>query len=158
MPVTLEQVRAALEPEEPNYASAAQLGPDAMPYLMQLVQGDDPMLAAKAAYLASLIQSDQTEAVLMVAARSAHDTVRAAVAAGVRNLGSGAAPLLNHLLRDSDVGVRKVALRSIVALPVTRARTAQPLTGIKATVEEIAQHDPEPLLRQLAGQIAAQLP
>jgi hypothetical protein len=49
------RVRAALEPEEPDYAAAAQLGP-AVPHLQTLIQGDDPMLASKASYLASLIQ------------------------------------------------------------------------------------------------------
>lgn len=158
MSVTFEQVRAALEPEEPNYGSAAQLGPDAIPHLSQLVQGNDPMLASKAAYLASLIQSNQTDAVLTLAAQSAHETVRAAAAAGVRNRDQVSVPLVDQLLRDQDSGVRKVMLRSIAALPKARGLQDATLVSIKASVEEMAQNDPEPLLRQLASQVTAQLP
>jgi len=158
MPVTFDQVRAALDPEEPNYGIAAQLGPDAIPHLSQLVQGNDPMLASKAAYLASLIQSSQTDAVLTLAAQSTHETVRAAAAAGVRNRDQVSVPLVDQLLRDQDSGVRKVTLRSIAALPKARGLQDPTLVSIKTSVEEIAQNDPEPLLRQLASQVAAQLP
>ena len=46
MPVSMEQVRAHLDRDEPDYPAAAQLGPEALPHLRQLAQGDDPMLAS----------------------------------------------------------------------------------------------------------------
>jgi hypothetical protein len=55
MTITMRDARAQLDPEEPDYHQAAELGPAALPLLEQLVRGADPMLAAKAAYLASLI-------------------------------------------------------------------------------------------------------
>ena len=148
MPVTMEQVRAQLDRDEPDYEDAARLGPDAVPHLMQLVQGDDPMLASKAAYLASLIQSDQSVDVLELAARSSQDEVRVAAAAGVRNLSRVPEPLMNLLLGDLDVGVRKVTLRSI---------EAKPTPGMKPKVEEVAKDDPDPLVRQIASQIVGKL-
>jgi hypothetical protein len=39
MPVTMEQVRAFLDPEEPDYQQAAQLGPEALPHLEELGEG-----------------------------------------------------------------------------------------------------------------------
>ena len=54
MSVTMKDVRTQLEPDEPDYAKAAQLGADAIPYLKELVNGPDTMLASKAAYLAVL--------------------------------------------------------------------------------------------------------
>ena len=41
-PVTLEQVRAALDPDEPNYASAGQLGGGALPHLHTVRAGACP--------------------------------------------------------------------------------------------------------------------
>lgn len=148
MPVTMEQVRAHLDRDEPDYPAAAQLGADAIPHLMQLVQGSDPMLASKAAYLASLIQSDRSNAVLEQAARSSHNEVRIAAAAGVRNLKQAPVPLIDTLLKDLDVGVRKVILRSL---------EVQPVKGLKAKVQEIAQKDSDAFIRNLAKQIANRL-
>src|SRR5688500_13669650 len=79
------RVRAHLEPEEPNYkAAAADLGPEALPILEALVVGSDPLLASKAAYLASLIPGDEAARVLETASRSDHPTVRVAAAAGLQ--------------------------------------------------------------------------
>jgi hypothetical protein len=149
MPVTMKQVRAHLDPDEPDYAAAAQLGPGAIPHLKQLVQGADPMLASKAAYLASLIQSGQSADVLELAARSSHDEVRVAAAAGLRNLSQVPGPLLDNLLKDLDPGVRKVTLHSLAAKPVA---------GVKTKVEDIAKNDPDELLRDLAKDIFNRLP
>ena len=56
--VTLEEARAPLEPEEPDYEQAARnLGPNALLHLDRLLAGDHPMLASKAANLAGLRSS-----------------------------------------------------------------------------------------------------
>ena len=55
MPVTMKQVRAALDPEEPDYEKAAKLGPEALPHLEKLISRKDPNLASKAASLAGMI-------------------------------------------------------------------------------------------------------
>jgi hypothetical protein len=148
MPVTMKQVRAHLDPEEPDYSAAAQLGPDAIPHVVRLVQGTDPMLASKAAFLASLIQSNRSIAILEQAANSSRAEVRIAAAAGVRNLKRAPVSLVDTLLKDPDVGVRKVTLRSI---------EAQPMKGLKAKIEEIAQKDSDGFIRNLASQIAKRL-
>jgi HEAT repeat protein len=150
MAVTMRQVRAQLDRDEPDYAEAARLGPDAIPHLMQLVQGTDAMLASKAAYLASLIQSANTVDVLEIAANSPYAQVRVSAAAGISNLAQPpATPLLDRLLKDQDVGVRQYALRSI--------EVHQP-AGIRKQVQEIARNDPDIDLQQLADRVANQLP
>ena len=58
MSITMKDVRAQLDRDEPDYKEAAMLGQDAIPYLSELVKGPDAMLASKAAYLASLIKSE----------------------------------------------------------------------------------------------------
>ncbi|MET4589301.1 hypothetical protein [Arthrobacter sp. 754] len=116
MSVTMEAVLEVLEPDEPNYDKAASLGPDALPHLKTLVMGNDPMLAAKAAYAASLLEGDQGKDVVAAAAHSETASVRVAAAAAATNLPTdSAAEVLMDLVDDSDEGVRKVALSSVPA-------------------------------------------
>ena len=55
MPVTKEQVITLLQPDEPDYALAAKLGGEAIPYIIELVKAGDPKLASRATYLAAFI-------------------------------------------------------------------------------------------------------
>ena len=123
MAVTSEQVRAALDPEEPDYEAAAELGPDALPHLQRFVEGPDPNLASKAAYLAGRIGDPQAAPILEQAATSDDPAIRAAAAGGVRHLPDEQADaVLQTLLDDDEPGVRKTALK---AVPETRARTSR---------------------------------
>jgi len=111
MLVSMEDVRKVLDPEEPDYGAAAQLGEPALPHLEQIVRGDDAMLASKAAYAASLIEggADTVE----TAADSEEPLVRVAAAAAARNLPpERAQQLLSRLSDDQDPGIRKVAQAS----------------------------------------------
>lgn len=110
MAVTMETVRAVLDPEEPDYAAAAALGEDALPFLGQLVRGDDVMLAAKATYAAGLVGGPGAANAVAEAARSDEPTIRVAAAAAAANLESEqASEILDPLVTDDDPGVRKVS-------------------------------------------------
>ena len=63
MSVSMDDVRKVLDPDEPDYAAAARLGEEAL-RISNGSGGDDPMLASKATYAASLIEggSDVVEA------------------------------------------------------------------------------------------------
>lgn len=137
MSVTMEQVRAVLDSEEPNYVQGAQLGLDALPYLESLVTGADPMLASKATYLASLIRGEQSVRILQEAARSESLVVRVAAAGAVRNLDeSVASDILFSLVDDQNIGVRKVALESVPANVTPSLRDKiQGLTQTESSVE-----------------------
>jgi HEAT repeats len=119
MAVTMKDVRAALDPEEPKYDEAAKkLGADAIPHLRKLVQSEDTMIASKATYLASLIKDAKSADVVQAAAASDDPAVRVAAAAATANLGSsGASPILETLVGDSDPGVRKVARTAVPSKP-----------------------------------------
>ena len=111
MSVSMEDVRKVLDPDEPDYAAAAELGEEALPHLEQLVRGDDAMLASKATYAASLIRggADTVE----TAADSDDPVVRVAAAAAARNLPlERAEQVLRRLSDDEDAGIRKVARAS----------------------------------------------
>lgn len=112
--VSMQDVRRVLDPEEPDYAAMAQLGPDSLPHLRTLVEGDDPMLASKSAYAASLLEGDQGQDVILTAARSDDPVLRVAAAGAAVNLpAASAAGVLVGLAADGDAGVRKVALSSV---------------------------------------------
>ena len=143
MPVSMQDVRAALDPDEVDYDKAKRLGAPAVPFLMELVQGADLALASKATYLASLIKSDQSVAVLEAAAARDEPVLKVAAASGIRNLSiTHANRVLDLLKSEPDVGVRKVAVQS--------AATFKSPT-IVAKLRQIAQTDPEPFLRDLAA-------
>lgn len=143
MPVSMEDVRAALLPDEVDYASAARLGPESLPHLRQLVQGDDPMLAAKAAYLASMIAAPGQEDVLQEAGRSRDATVRLAAATALGRLRPEAAErLASSLLEDEDLGVRKHAVLAAAAFS-DRGEVARRLRRVQ-------EEDPSDSLRKLA--------
>ena len=110
MAVTMQQVREVLDPEEPNYQRGVALGPEALPHLDALVSSNDPMLASKATYLASLIQDARAVDVVEKAARSVDPIVRVAAAAAASNLTyADQSEVLRELDNDPDPGVRKVS-------------------------------------------------
>jgi HEAT repeat protein len=113
MAITIEQVRAVLEPDEPNYEYARALNVEAIPLLEQLVHGTDPLLASKAAYAVGLINSPEAVRVLESAARSSAPPVRVAAAAALSELPSHlGTEILIQLFDDPDRGVRRLALQS----------------------------------------------
>jgi len=142
MAITLMDVRARLEPDEVDYLSARKLGPQAIPFLMELVQGGDLALASKAAYLASMILSPRSAAVLEKAAASQEAVVRVAAASAIRNLSAADAEKVMDLMKnDPDAGVRKVVLKSVSLLKSRR---------LSMKAKNMAQEDPEPFIRDLA--------
>ena len=148
MPVTMEQVINQLDREEPNYGHAARLGPEALPHLIILIQGENLGLAAKAASLAGIINADKSAEVLEIAARHPEPVVRVAAAASAMNLTTIPTSLAMKLLDDSDVGVRKWMLKTV--------EVHQP-PGIRAKVEEIMKSDPDEGLRNRAQKIINQI-
>lgn len=148
MAVSMKKVRAALEPEEPNYNEAAKLGAEALPHLGRLVRGDDAMLASKAAYLAGLIDSDKSPSVLDQAAQSDEPAVRVAAANAAQHLSAAAPDLFERLLSDDDAGVRRSALKSV--------GSAKP-EGVEDKVKQLATGDATEHVRELARKTAREL-
>ena len=117
MAIDMQQVRAALEPEEPDYPGSSQkLGVEALPFLEQIITGDHSSLAAKAAYLAGLIGTDACLPAMRKAAASGQAVVRIAAASASRHLPDEYRDeMVLQLVDDGDIGVRKVAMRSAPA-------------------------------------------
>src|SRR5262245_49120973 len=141
MAVTMNQVRAALTPEEPDYNQAATLGPEALPYLRTLVQEAEPMLASKATYLASLIEHPDAVAVVRDAAQSNKSVEKVAAAAAAANLSSEeASDIIASLITDPDIGVRKTAIKAVPPDATDR---------VQAALTRVSDSDSHPELRSL---------
>jgi HEAT repeat protein len=140
MAIQQEEVRKALQAEEPNYARlASEFGVEVLPYLKQMVVGETSLLASKAAYLAATIGTEEALPVLRQAASSSDVSVRLAAASGATNLsGEHASEVLLPLVDDADIGVQKVALRSVPA------NASDPLVERITAITEIVA-DPEML-------------
>jgi len=145
MAVTMSQVLAEIDKDEPDYQAAAKLGPDALPHLQKIVEADDPMRASKAAYLAGLIGGAQAAPVLEHAAAHRDPVVRVAAAHAMRAGTDAPTNLLERLLDDGDVGVRKVALRA--------AKTSKS-SHLRAKVSAMAEKDPDEHIRDVAKDVA----
>ena len=145
MAVTMSQVLAEIDKDEPNYQAAAKLGPDALPLLRQLIEADDPMRASKAAYLAGMIGGAQALPVLGLAAAHREPVVRVAAAHALRKGTDTPNDLLENLLDDGDVGVRKVALR---------AAMASKSSHLRSKVATMSEKDPDEHIRDVAKDVA----
>lgn len=116
MPVTREQVERFLNVDEPDYAAGARLGPGTLPHLEVMARDAGPGLAAKAVYLASLINGGNAAAsVIEAAARRTDPVMRVAAAAALGRVPADRLPnIAARLLADPEDGVRR---RALAALP-----------------------------------------
>jgi HEAT repeat protein len=150
MAVTMEEVRAELERDEPNYARAAGLGPDAVPHLDELAKGEDTMLATKAVYLAGLIQDDAAAKVVEEAASDDDPRVRVAAAAAARNVETErASEVLAPLVSDDDPGVQKVALKSVPSDATGELRRAVEKVAERKSTDESTRRLSRETLRRI---------
>jgi len=143
MPVSMADVRRALDPDEVDYEAAAALGADALPHLQELVESGDPGIAAKAAYLAGRINASGSEAVVALAATHGDARVRASAASAAGHLDDDATDrVIADLVLDDDAGVQKLALRSV---------PDQPSQGLRSQLQRAAETAPHETLRAIAS-------
>jgi len=139
----MQQVLVEIDKDEPDYAAAAKLGPEALPHLQLIIEADDPLRASKAAYAAGLIGGPAAVGVMRKAAEHHDPQVRMAAALGLRNSADSApTEILAGLLDDHDAGVRKTALATAGHLK---------RSDLNEKVASMAEHDPEQFLREAAS-------
>lgn len=143
MPITMKQVLAEIDRDEPNYAALAKLGKDALPHLQLIIDGDDPLRASKAAYAVGLIGGAGSAEALQKAAEHQDPQVRIAVAHALRkSTGPSRIKMLDRLLDDEDAGVRKVAVSAVGDMPTAELRKK---------VAALAENDSEEFIRVAAA-------
>lgn len=145
MSITMQQVMAYLNADEPRYAEAASLGAEAIPHLVVLIEGTDIALASKAAYLAGLIPSLSSADAVRRALAHRDPVVRVAGAAALAYLPPiEATPLLIQSLDDEDEGIRRLVLD---ALPY------KPSDVLYEAIEHLVRSNKHPDLRMRAAEI-----
>ena len=141
-----DELREALDRDELDYpALAAEAGPEAMDDLAALVAEDEPRIASKAAYLATLVDAEASHDVVDLAAHSRHDVVRASAAAALGSLPQDrATPIAEGLLADADAGIRARTVKSLGTFE----------GDLRRSLRAVARDDDDPEVRALAADLA----
>jgi hypothetical protein len=148
MALTIDEVKHGLRADEPDYdVLAARWGKEALPFLAMLAKSPDRTNGPRAVYLAGKIGNPLAAAIVSEATGNPDPLWKLAAAGAAEYLTDvERIKVVSILLKDTDVGVRKIALNSIPN------RVDRPLREL---LDEIAKADPADALRKLAQQVIA---
>lgn len=142
MPMTLSELRSRLSDIEPTERTYDGIGPAEVPLLRQLLDDEEGWLAARSVYALSRIDTGEAHATVVEAARSPRPEVRVAAAVNAPGLPPDLSDrVLDVLLDDGNVGVRKFAIKAV------SDRNGPKLRG---KLESIVTSDADDVLRRLA--------
>lgn len=142
MPKSMSELRQQLSAIEPDERTYEGIGPAEVDLLRQLLDDDEAWLAARAVHALSRIDADSARDAIVSAAGSPRTEVRVAAAASAGALPASISDdVLSRLLSDSQIGVRKFAIKSI---------SDRNNETIKRSVRDIATTDADTRLRQIA--------
>jgi HEAT repeat protein len=142
--MTLDQLRRQLSAIEPDDTTFAGIKPSDIPLLEQLLQDNEPWMAARVIFALSRLDDDRAVAAIRKVVADPRPEVRVAVAASAANLHSVQSDrILSALLNDPDVGVRKFAIQSI---------SEKNKAGIRSKLQAIETQDPVSQIREHARQ------
>ena len=140
--MTLEELRHQLSAIEPDAATYSGIGVAEIPLLEQLARDPEAWMASRAVFAASRVGGAQAKAILARAASDPRPQLRVAAAAAASHLvPDDANSLLLQALADSDLGVRKFAVRSVAG---THSE------AVRARLRELESADPAPAIRNAA--------
>lgn len=146
---TLDQIRSLLGDIEPSEKTFAPLNTDDIPHLVTLLGDDEEWLAARAVHALSRLDDPRARDGISRAAKDPRGAIRVAVAAALPRLPvQFGERLMDELLDDKDIGVRKFTLRSIPA--------AAPV-HLRAKIEQMAKIDASEPIRVLARTVRSRL-
>jgi hypothetical protein len=142
MTMTISELRQQLSAIEPMESTYEGIGASEVDLLTELLDEEEAWLAARAAHALSRIDSDHAHEALLSATESSRPEVRVAVAASADRLPPAVSDeILSRLLGDSEIGVRKFAIKS------TSDRNS---AAIRRRVVEIATVDADTALGHIA--------
>jgi HEAT repeat protein len=132
------RIKAILSDIEAGEAMYAKLGEEDIPHLTQLMQKAEPWLAARCVYALSRIGGEEANATILSAAADERKEVRIAVANASKVLPDTVSnAVLDSLIDDTDLGVRKFAIKSISSTSDTRLIEKLHLLSQEATNETL---------------------
>ena len=116
MPINKEDLIKMIILDEPDYHSiVSKLSADDVPTLVELSKNPNPAIATKAISCLGLMKSESALTGLQELISHPDPVRRVAVANSLRNMTTvqGSVQMLDNLLDDTDIGVRKFALKAI---------------------------------------------
>jgi hypothetical protein len=127
MPISLSELKARLDVDEPDYPALAEMADGAIQHVRKLAASPDVSLASKAVSLAGIMGDAGSVGIVDSASKSRQVLVRIAAAHAASLLPDSpqAARVVSKLLDDKDVGVIKFATRAA-------RRQSDPAVSMKA--------------------------
>jgi HEAT repeat protein len=116
MSYTKEEISRMIDLDEPDYPTiCSKFSESDVPILVELVNDPNPAIATKAINCLGYMRTPSAVAGLGMAVKDKNPILRIAAAHSLRNLSSEATAvkLINKLLDDKDLGVRKFALKTV---------------------------------------------
>lgn len=144
---TKTEVIKMINLDEPNYVSIMKkLSHDDVPVLIKLSQDKNPSVATKAISCLGLWNSENALKGVLKAAKHTDPMYRVAAAHALKNMSTlpGAVKVLDALLDDEDVGVKKLAMKSIPLSPDIQ---------LKKKLEVLSEQDANEYIRKLATEM-----
>jgi HEAT repeat protein len=145
----MSQLRTQLSDIEPDDRTYEGIDASDVDLLRQLLDDEEPWLAARAVYALSRIDAESAHRALLAASKSPRPEVRVAVAASAGTLPPRVSDqVLSRLLGDVDLGVRKFAVKS------TSERNSD---AVKKRLGTVATTEANTAVRQIADEKAKSL-
>ena len=151
MPLNKEEIIKMINLDEPDYATIVRkLTADDIPTLVELSKDQNPAIATKAISCLGLMKSEKAVNGIREIINHPDPVRRVAAANSLRNMTNiqGSAQLLDKLLDDADIGVRKSALKTV---------EAGNISSLKEKVRLINQREVNPVLKNLSQQVLQKL-
>lgn len=140
MPFSKEELIKMINLDEPDYqAIVSKLSADDIPLLIELTKHENPAIATKAISVLGLMKSEQALQGLNDAVSHPDPVRRIAAAHSLRNLATvrGSTQMLEKLLDDHDMGVRKFALKTVEAAKISSLKEKVKAINLKEVNPEI---------------------
>lgn len=139
---TMSELLRQLRMIEPNERMFDGIGRAEVGLLRRILDEEEPWLAARAVYALSRIDSDDARQGIRAAKGDSRIEVRSAAAAIANSVPPELSDeLLASLLEDVDIGVRKIALRSV---------SQQNSGKVRQRIEVMVARERNPRLKEMA--------
>jgi HEAT repeat protein len=151
MPHTKDELIKLINLDEPDYPEiVAKLTKDDIPILAELAQDPNLAIATKAISCLGFMNDDRAFAGVEKAAKSNDPVLRVAATHALRNMTSRPATekLLDKLLDDDDIGVKKFALKTV---------EASKLSNLKEKVKQMHSKETNEHIKNLSKQVMDKL-
>jgi HEAT repeat protein len=142
VPMTMDELRMQLSAIESDESTYAGISTSEIPLLEELLQDKEAWMASRAIFALSRVPDAKAVTILSRAVADPRPEVRVAVAASLSKLQpQDANNILLTLLSDTDLGVRKVAVKAV---------SGTNDAAVHAKLRDVQTRDPAPFIRDLA--------